>query len=45
VIVPPVVISETLFVYYGAADTFIGVATAKISELVPADVRERIRER
>jgi predicted GH43/DUF377 family glycosyl hydrolase len=36
---------DEIFVYYGAADTFIGVATAKISELIPADVRKRIKAR
>ncbi len=36
---------DEVFVYYGAADTLIGVATAKISELIPADVRERIKAR
>jgi len=36
---------DEIFVYYGAADTFIGVATARISELIPADVRKRIKAR
>ena len=34
---------DEILVYYGAADTVIGVARAKISELIPADVRKRIK--
>jgi predicted GH43/DUF377 family glycosyl hydrolase len=36
---------DEILVYYGAADTVIGVAKAKISELIPADVRKRIKVR
>ncbi|MFC2070327.1 glycosidase, partial [Chloroflexota bacterium] len=33
---------DEVIVYYGAADTVIGVATAKVSELIPAEVRYRV---
>jgi len=34
---------DEVLVYYGAADSVIGVARATIAELIPADVRTKIR--
>jgi predicted GH43/DUF377 family glycosyl hydrolase len=33
---------DSILVYYGAADTVIGVARAKIGDLIPTEVRKRI---
>ncbi|GAJ20189.1 unnamed protein product, partial [marine sediment metagenome] len=33
---------DSILVYYGAADTVIGVARAKIGDLIPTVVRKRI---
>ncbi len=33
---------DSVLVYYGAADTVIGVAEAKVGELIPQEVRKRI---
>jgi predicted GH43/DUF377 family glycosyl hydrolase len=33
---------DDLFVYYGASDTSISVATAKISDLIPKEIRQAI---
>ena len=31
--------NDEILVYYGAADTAVGVATAKVSELIPEEIR------
>jgi len=31
--------NDEVLVYYGAADTAVGVATAKVSELIPEEIR------
>jgi predicted GH43/DUF377 family glycosyl hydrolase len=33
---------DDLFVYYGASDTSISVAIAKISDLIPKEIRQAI---
>jgi len=36
---------DEILVYYGAADTSIGVAQGKIADLIPQDVRARVAEK
>ena len=35
---------DTLLVYYGAADTYIGMASARVGDLIPASIRQSIEK-
>jgi beta-1,2-mannobiose phosphorylase / 1,2-beta-oligomannan phosphorylase len=37
------IIDDTLYVYYGAADKYVGLATCKINELIEFILKERIK--